>query len=335
MQEERPIDVKRERGGAADIGTSTEGAITDMFEHDGKLIVIKEKAVYEFMEADHIDPKRENPDLPNDIQRLILNQGSDSEIVCRTLIMAKILFKTGLLKASLDTRQVLVLVLEALRELIAMDNEVTDYLEIEKKVSGEYEERKGKAVSYALPSVSDVITRCKTIFQKADHVTQTLMEIVTHFYPDDGFTKQSHFPKLHSFSKATYGDEDPFTLFIGDALAYLELIRALRNCLDHRLPEVKIKDFELQVNSNVICPTIEIDFRGSKLDRISLNTYLPIATTNILTVFEQLLAYLCDKNVREDRLGVRVRFIPENHRRNKHIQFCFWSPIGKEGFFHQ
>lgn len=326
----------RDRGGSAEIGSKDDGEITDMFEFNGKLLLIKEKSIYELVDADHVDPKRENPDLPTSIQRKILNRGSDSEMVGRTLLTAKSLFKAGHLNKAIDTKKGLQLTLEALQELVAMEDEVLDYMRIEKGVVDEYEQRRNKPVSYAIPSVSDATTRCKTIFQKADHVAQTLIEMVTIFYPDSGMTKQGHFPKFLAFLKGKYGDNDSFVLFVDNCISYLELIRSLRNCLDHRLSEITIKDFEIQVASgDILSPTIELNFRGTKLDRISLNSYLPIAVNNMITVFEELIAHMCNKNANPNR-HYEVRVIPETEpKRHPHVKYAFWSPIGHGGFYDQ
>ncbi len=327
MKEKRSIDIKRESGGSAHIGTTEDGAITDMFGLSGKLVIVKENSIYELINADDVDPNRENPDLPKDIQRKVLDLGSSSEIVCRTLITAKGLFKKYYIVGRVDIERVMMLTLEGLQELVAMNTEITEYLETEQKVCDEYEDRRSKKMSYAIPSVHDINTRCKTIFQKADHVTQTLMEMAVLFYPDAGLNKQSHFPKMLEHLKNTYGEEDSFVTFLNSAIDFLDTIRALRNCLDHRLKEVTVTDFELQPNSDVLSPTIEINYRKVKLDRISLNSYLPIAMANMITVFESLIAYLSSKHINNDGLH-EVRFIPEEQRRNKHIKYCYWSALG-------
>ena len=65
MDNKRPIDVKRERGGSADIGSAEDGAIVEMYSIRTRLLIIKERAVYELRLADDIDPNRENPDFLN------------------------------------------------------------------------------------------------------------------------------------------------------------------------------------------------------------------------------------------------------------------------------
>lgn len=72
MSDKRPVDLKRDRGGSVDIGTEDDGAILEMYNLGGRMLVIKEKAIYELRFADDIDPNRENPNLPPSTQKLIL-----------------------------------------------------------------------------------------------------------------------------------------------------------------------------------------------------------------------------------------------------------------------
>lgn len=334
--EKRPIDRKRESSGQTEIGSEADGAIIEMFEFNDTLLIIKERAVYELVLADSIDPKRENFDLPTDIQRLILNGGTESELVCRSFLTAKRLFKEHYLLETIDSKKVLGLSLELTKELVALDNEINEYLNDVKRVGSEYNTQKISKGSYAIPSITNLETQCKTIFQKADHVTQTLMEIVTVFFPNEKLNKQSHFPKLYEILISKFGDNDEFVKFLGDSVKFLELIRSLRNCLDHRLSNVKVENFKLQPNLDVLSPTIEIDYRDSKLERTDLEIFLSIVKKNLMTVSEGLIAYLADKGTKE-RKGIPnyVKFIPEDKRRNKYIQFSFWSPFGDGGFFDQ
>lgn len=334
MDKRRPVDIKRESGGRADIGSIEDGAIKEMFNLDKKLLIIKERAIYELTFADDIDPKRENPNLPINMQRLILKLGSDSEMVCRTFLTAKRLFKEEFLPASISSNQALLLSIEVLQELAAMESEIANYLEEERRVSNEYEDHKSKNTSFVIPSIIDINTRCKTIFQKADHVLQALMEIIRLFYPD--FNKQSYYTSFSDFIKEKYSDTDLFAQFLSSVLPFIELTRNMRNCLDHRRTEVTIRDFELQIDGNILTPTIEIDHLNSKLERTPLTTFLPIVTENMITVFERMIAHLCNKVVKEDRLmPSKVLFIPIEQRVNKYIQYSFWSPFGDGGFFHQ
>lgn len=93
MPDKTDIEIKRNSGGVADIGTEEDGAIIDTFNLNEKIIIIKERALYEFMLADYVDPERTNILIPNSIQKLIIKQGCESEMVCRTFLTAKNLFQ--------------------------------------------------------------------------------------------------------------------------------------------------------------------------------------------------------------------------------------------------
>ncbi len=340
MIDKSELEKKRNRGGSADIGTEEDGAILEMINMGDKTIVVKEKALYEFMLADQIDPKRENPDIPSNVQRLLLKQGAKSPMVCKTFLTAKRLLRAGSLHGVLDTDRALLVSLEALQELAVMEGEINDYLDEEYRVAKEYEERKGKQMSYALPSVNEVVSHCKTIFQKADHVTQVIMEIITLFFPEAKLTKQSHLPKFAEFVKGTYGDDDYFTKFVDQIAPFFELVRAFRNCLDHRLKEVTVRDFEIDANGQpgftVISPSIEIDYRGNKMERTSLSDVFPVTLQNLVDSFEIMIAHLCNKKAKKDTFfASTVLIVPEDQRRNKHIRYAFWSNFSGSGFYHQ
>ena len=64
--------------------------ISGMFATDANLYVITGKAIYLVKLADDIDPARTNPNLPN-LQKKVLNHGSENEIIGRVLLTAKML----------------------------------------------------------------------------------------------------------------------------------------------------------------------------------------------------------------------------------------------------
>ena len=117
----RPIDLMRSAAGSFRVGLDEDGdAITELFSLNDGLVVVKQKAIYEVRFADQIDPKRENPNIPLNIQRRILSIGADSTVVGRTLLTAKGLFQTKYLP-SIDCDRALNLSFEALQDIVAMD----------------------------------------------------------------------------------------------------------------------------------------------------------------------------------------------------------------------
>lgn len=335
MKEDRPIDRKRSSAGNAEIGTKEDGAIEEMIKIGERLIVLKERSIYEFMMADDVDPERTNIKLPNNIQKLIIDQGSESEMVSRVFLTANILFNKGKFENTIDTEKALTLTLDLIQELSILESEIQSYLNKEKEVSEEYESKRNKPVSYSIPSIGNAKNRCTTIFQKADHIEQTLMKIITLFYPNDGLTQQSHFPKLYKIIKEKYGEKDSFTEFLGKILEFMKLIRNLRNALDHQLKGVEIYDFELVPNSDVLAPSIELDFKGSKLERQSLSEFLKLLIPNFIYICEITIVHLAGRNFIPTLMHQTVQEIPENQRRNKFVKYSFWANMGEGGFYDQ
>lgn len=335
MKEKKPIDRFRESSGHAEIGSIEDGAILEMKNIGGRIIIIKEKSIYEMVLADDIDPERTNINLPTTIHKLIIDKGSESEIVSRTLLTAMTLFRSENILKHVDCNKVICLTIDLLSEVFLLEKEIIEYEQAENKESNEYEERKKFKASYKLPSIVNLESKCKTIFQKADHIEQTLMEIITIFYPNQGLTKQSHFPNFHKMLKTKYGETDTFTEFIGKTVYFMQVIRELRNGLDHRLKHTTIQNFELQTDGNILTPTIELNHKDTKLQRTSLSEFLKITSKNAVDIIEVTFAFLASKNQTTSGIPKQVKEIPEDKRWNKFVKFSFWSPIGEDGYYSQ
>lgn len=335
MKEKRPIDRIRNSGGYADIGTLEDGAIIEMKNIGGRLIIIKERSIYEMEFADKIDPERKNINLPPTIHKLIIDKGTESEVVARTLLTAKTIFKPEYLIDSIDCDAVLSLVIDMLSEIFILEKEINEYSELETKETDAYNQRKAEKTSFQLPSIVNLESRCKTIFQKADHIEQILMDIITRFYPNHKLTNQSHFPKFHEVVKSIYEEEDSFPKFIENTLYFMKVIRGLRNGFDHRLNTVKVTNFELQENGGVLSPTIELKNKDVELERTSLKDFLDITHDNLVEIIEVTFAFLAGRNVKTTGMTYHMREIPEDKRRHPFVRYCFWMPIGKEGYYCQ
>lgn len=334
MSDKRPVDIKRERGGTVNIGTEDDGAILEIYNLGERLLVIKEKSIYELRMADDIDPDRENPDVPLSTQKLILPLGMTSEMVSRTFLTARRLFKPEYFAITFDKNIALSLALEVIQELAALDKEITDYLVAEQTAVQKYEERKDKKLDHAVPSITDIKTRCKTIFQKVDHISQAQMEIIRLFFPD--FSKQSYYRNYLEYIEKNHNDKILFIEFLKSAIPFIELTRNIRNCLDHRRLETIIKDFELKENLDILTPTIEIDYLNSKLDRAALSSFLPILKENLITIFENMVAHLCSSVLKTGKImPSEVLIVPEEKRRNKSIKFAYWFALGEMSFYSQ
>ncbi len=335
MEEQKDINRIRNRGGVADIGTAKDGAILEMYNLDEKLITIKEHSLYEFYTADYVDPQRTNAALPSNIQKLIINEGANSELVSATFLTAKTLFRPDAFPG-VNVIEAIRLSLKLMLELKELKNEVESFLNKEREVSEVYDAQRGKLGSYALPAIGNVEQRCTTIFQKADKSEQIIIEIIMIFYESDGLKIQSHFPEFYEVLKRKLGEEDTFTKFIQETLDFMNIVRELRNSLDHRLRFVEAKDFELQLDGSVLTPTIELKkIRSAKLERTALSGFLKVVLQNFLTISESTFAYIAAKQSKPSIMAAEVRVIPEEKRRYKHLKFAFWANLGEGGWYNQ
>ena len=332
MKHKNSLDKFRNSGGGADIGTKEDGAIVETFKNGNRLIIIKEKSVYEFQLADDIDPERKHPNLPWSTHKLLLNIGSNSELFTKIFMTAKSLFTSSFVSIDVNVEKALNLTLEVIQEFNVLDEEIKDYIETENLVIKHYEENKGNG-SHSVPSIPNLITRCKTIFQKIDHICQIQMELIREFFPE--FTK-GYYTQLCGFMHSTYGDDDLTTKFFDRILPQIQLTRNIRNCLDHRKKEITILNFELQTTLNINTPTIEMEDNGSKLDKVDLSSFLLNTFNKLVEMYEVVMPHLCSKRISSRTIiPVEVTLIPEDKRRNINMRFGYWSPLGDGGYYHQ
>jgi len=326
------IEKRRNRGGVADIGTKEDGSIVETINIYERLITVKEKSIYELVLADTLDPRRERPGLPSSIHTKILDRGADDPLVARMFLTAKALFDYKHYPATIDVRQGLLDVLDVVKELIAMQEAIGEYYLEHEKACKAYEERKG-VPGFMLPSIPDMVTRCKTIFQKADQACQYLMKVIRLFYPEAPAKK--YYKGFEKTVKEKYGEDDTFSRFLGQVVPFIVEIKNARNSFDHRNDELQVTGFELQ-EGGVLEPTIEMDFDGSVVPRQDLRAYLSKTMDHLVDVIEVMLPYLADKHIEPMGLiSLEVRQVPEEKRRWKLVKFGLWWPFGEGGFYAQ
>ena len=118
---ELPSVSNRDRGGSFTINNPEDGSpIKEMFKLREGLLLITEKCTYRIQLADQIDPNRTNPALPHNVQQKLFDYGTNSELLCNTLLLARIMFRKEC-QPTLDINQAIGLAFDALIELASMD----------------------------------------------------------------------------------------------------------------------------------------------------------------------------------------------------------------------
>jgi len=329
----RPIDIFHDSGGSFSIANSEDGtAIKEVFTYSDFLVILTEKCAYKIQMADQVDPKRLNPSLPKVIQQKLFDYGTESEIVGRTLLTAKRLFRKEFLPASVDLERGLKLSFEALSEIAAMKTVALEFKELEDRAMSQAKESRRRDGSLVLPAIGHVETKCKTFAQKADHAAAKLFENSKLFYPD---AKWRGWRDFADFVRTTFGEEDYFAKLTADTAPFLQLVRDVRDCLEHGNIHngVVIKDFEIGANGVIALPSIEIDFRGTKQPAVSISHFMAEATEMLSQTFEFTLAHLCGKNFQPlAGIPIYVGLIAEDRRQNKHVRFAYGMYYQDQGF---
>jgi hypothetical protein len=93
--------------------------IRELIVLDGRLLSITEKCTYAIQMADQIDPGRTNPDLPHHFQQKLFDHGVNSELLCRSLLHAKVMFWKEF--QQIEIERAMQLSFDVLSELVAMD----------------------------------------------------------------------------------------------------------------------------------------------------------------------------------------------------------------------
>jgi hypothetical protein len=89
-----------------------------MFALNDGLLLISEKCTYRLQVADQIDPDRKNPALPPHFFQKLFDYGTNSELLCRTLLQAQVMFRKEF--QSVDIDRAMQLSFDALGDLVSM-----------------------------------------------------------------------------------------------------------------------------------------------------------------------------------------------------------------------
>jgi hypothetical protein len=105
--------------------------------------------------ADQIDPKRTNPNIPHNVRRKLFDHGTNSEMLRKTLMLAKVMFRKEF-QPHLDIEKAMTLALEALGEIVSVDQAAQEFAAVENAAIEKVALVKQQARSVALPSIGNV-----------------------------------------------------------------------------------------------------------------------------------------------------------------------------------
>ncbi|ODU06280.1 MAG: hypothetical protein ABS89_00180 [Thiobacillus sp. SCN 63-1177] len=289
---EKTIDKIRNAGGRMVIGTPDDQSnVTTLMPLGNILYAVKEKGIYAIKLADDIDPARTNPAIPH-VQQRIVALGSDSPLVGQTLLTAKELFSDKILPNWFDCTQAILCSLEALKDLAAVCELKDSFTNAETKEIAGLDSQSASKGSLILPAIGDVDARCKTFFQKADHASRSLLDIVKLFY------KKLHgirgMADLIQYAKKQYGEGDSLVMYLESIAPTLRYVRDTRNCLEHPNPpamQANISDFSLRPDGIIARPSIEVIAGREHYPAADISAVMTELSQTLPQIFEGALAY--------------------------------------------
>jgi hypothetical protein len=337
-----PTDVKnrppmpvRDRGGMFTINNPDDGTpIKEVFKlHDELLLLITEKCTYGLQVADQIDPERTNPNLAQNFQQKLFDRGTASELLCRTLLHAKVMFRKEF--QAINVEQAMQLSFDAFSDLVALEDAAKAFKAAEQAEIDRVQALEQKDRSLTLPAVGNVRAHCKGFMQKADHFDGALLNIARLFYPE----LKGDWAQFHELIKGRYGVDENFYKVSEIVTPLLLLVRNARNCLEHSgiAHGVKTAEFKPLADGSMIPPSIEIDFRGSKQELCSISWLMEQVILRLIDAVEMITVHLCAKNIQVFAgFPMIIQPIPEQYKEGWHVRFAYgnyyqdgqFAPVG-------
>lgn len=316
----RPIDIKRDAAAGMSIGDEDE-PITGFVTFLKRMLIVKAKSIYEVKLADQIDPGRTNINVPNTNQK-VLDYGSETTFVGRTLLTAQELFKDRYLAMSSDEcGSCISFAFDAVKDVAAMHEIAIKMATQETVCLASIATLKAERGAVSVPSVGNVESRLKELIQKADHTLQSLFFIVKIFYPD----QKNMFEGLAERMALIFGKDDALTEYLMSNLKFIGTVRRARNAVEHPNDKQKIvcSDFLLQSDGTITPPLIELVDNKYSFGAMSLTKFMAEISEQVVNVFESMTAGLCDKHEREIN-GLRFhvnRFQAGEQGLSKHVRY--------------
>ena len=323
MIDKRPID--RLRDGAISLEVKTpddDSAISIMITFGDRLLVVKEKGIYEIKPADKIDPDRKNIQVPNTAQR-VLPYGSNEPWVGAVLLTGNELLKKEILNEQVDIKGAMSLVLEVTQNIAGAKELMNVFRGTQDAELKKYSMEIKKDHSVILPSISGLANKCKEFFQKSDHALDGLFKIVKIFYPE---MNKGGWDSLKNKVDNESTKIDNFSEVLGDILPFLHLVRNARNCVEHPRIEQKIitTDFSISPDNQLLPPSIEIVHPKTPQSVVAAVGLMSQTCDSIVEIVESILVFLCNRQIRPiTGFPVRVYEFPADQRITENVKYRY------------
>ncbi len=310
----------RSQGGRLEIGSEEGDNMSAFVKVDGQLLCITRKNTRTVVMADDADPERTNPDIQHNVQH-ILPYGSDSKFVGKTLQQASIFFEEHSLPKIIDHNKGISIAFSFLNEITALDRSKNVYLDEESRINA------ALSKTPHVPSLPNLEQKVKNFVSNADHTCGLIMEMAHLFYPN---VKGKGW-ELKLAGELKSPENDSFIEFVRSFQEFTTGIRRMRNKIEHPHGELKddnftIQNYKLTPMNTVSPPSIHYASKDFTYPETRVSVFMDSTVHNSLTIFEMLMAYLCNLYAKpfagDKRIVVAV---PEDKRQisERHVGFQY------------
>ena len=315
----------RSEGGSFSVGSDNEDHTSTLIKVNENLLCITRKNISTILLADDIDPDRSNPKIRHNVQH-ILPYGSDHEFVGKTLQLASVLFKEHSLMKSIDCGKGLSIAFSFLKEITSLEKVKNEYLVEEKATNSKVTSRDSLS---QIPSLPNLEQKVKGFVTNSDHAMKSVMEMAHLFYP--AIIGKGWEGRLLQEIESTFPAEESFVEFTRQLKGFTELIRNIRNKIEHPHGELKeyiftIENYKLTPTNTLNPPFVSFTGKDYNLPKMQVSNFMDSTVSNLLIIFELLMVYL--SNLRAESFGEDKRIVvevPENERgeAEKHVRFRY------------
>ncbi len=321
----RAIDRQREGAITLEVGGDDDNSqVKEFLSTSNALYTITEQAIYKVLLADDVDPKRTNPDIPDQSQKII-PCGYNDPTVAKILLTAKYIFDEKNAEVRPPLGEFFEATIELTKDALELQKMISDLKKEISKNEDFVENTVQKPNGFSLPSITDLKTKVHNILIKADKAKDNIFLLYKiHFLPNEG-NKPSPEKYSEAFKNLPNVDDEVLNIW-EEKKKFLWLVRNARNSSEHPKDGQKVilNDFIMQPDGSIMPPLIEIEHEQTPFGLLPLIEFLDFLEKMIIDYSElapvfikQLLLISGEKNP----LGVWVLEFPEGERRHPHVRF--------------
>lgn len=298
----------------ADPNSDEKDPIQDLIELQGRLFAFSGKSIFELLPAETIDPSNQEPDTRHSYQK-VYSIGAENSFVARTIIQAKEILDTLILRDELDKQIIIDHVWDCSKLLflceISHHSIYSQTMKLMHKCDAIVSQGKRGSHISSLPQVKNLAQHVVTFLGDAKRFLEKSHELLCIFY---GAPKRgANFEKYRNWMASNESSKAEVVDLLEQDKDWIRLIAWSRNALDinHSKPQFKIEieNFKIQAGNKFSIPRWKYDFSGKEgevqNDFSDIIKDMDIHLSNMLTFFEELFV-LCVRDNWDHRMNFEI-----------------------------